>query len=522
MDIAKKIIKNTTFNAAGYLWSTAINFFLVPYIFSKLGSERFGIWAVVFVITGYFGLLDFGIKGSFTRFIADSWAKDDHRKINEVVNVGFLFYLLFAGVISLIAFFFAPAIVRIIKVSGPVQEEATFALIGAIIIFGLSNSLGIFQSVINGLQRMEITNKIVILLSLPKILGTMIVLEFGYGLKGLIINNGIVMLFMAAISSLYAMRLFSHLKISIFQFSWKTFKELFNYGIRIQVSNLSGLVNLQTDKLLLAYFLNMTTVAFYELGHKITMLARSLPMLFFSALMPAAAEIYAKSDDIRVKKLYLKGSKYLYTIVIPVAFFLCISADIIMRVWMGRDYPISALVIRFLTIGYFINLLAGVATHIARGMGKVNYEVRSSTLVPVLNIILSIILIIKMGLIGALIATTFSVSVGSLYYILMFHKYIIKDTFIQFFKKIASKPIIFRVAATRLVFLFNHIIEMHIYISGRLAYLLLLCLDGIVFFLFYVYGISKSNYFLKEELAVVIRGLDLQKYFLRKDGTNEN
>ena len=66
LPISQKVIRNTIFNTIGRFWQILIGLVLIPYIVSHIGVERYGIWAIVGVLTGYFGLLDLGAKDSFT------------------------------------------------------------------------------------------------------------------------------------------------------------------------------------------------------------------------------------------------------------------------------------------------------------------------------------------------------------------------------------------------------------------------------------------------------------------------
>ena len=94
MSIAKKVIKNTFYNIAGQIFGLAISFVLIPYIVDKIGIERFGVWALIGVVTGYFGLLDFGIKSSFVKFISEFYALKDMKKINQSLSTSLIFYLI--------------------------------------------------------------------------------------------------------------------------------------------------------------------------------------------------------------------------------------------------------------------------------------------------------------------------------------------------------------------------------------------------------------------------------------------
>ena len=106
-NISHKIIRNSVFNILGRAWGALVALFLIPYIIKYIGVERYGVWALVGVLTGYFGLLDFGIGYAFSKYIAEFYAKKDYDEINRIVNTGFVFYFLFFGVEHQVVFLFA-------------------------------------------------------------------------------------------------------------------------------------------------------------------------------------------------------------------------------------------------------------------------------------------------------------------------------------------------------------------------------------------------------------------------------
>ena len=88
--ISEKIIRNTIFNIVGRFWGILVTLILMPYIVGHIGVEKYGVWAIVSVVTGYFGLLDFGIRDSFTKFIAEFYTKRDYKKLKQIINTGLI------------------------------------------------------------------------------------------------------------------------------------------------------------------------------------------------------------------------------------------------------------------------------------------------------------------------------------------------------------------------------------------------------------------------------------------------
>ena len=103
--ISLKIIRNTVFNIAGRSWSVLVSLVLTPYILHRIGMERFGIWALAGSLTGYFSLLDFGVGASFVKYIAEFNARNEHEKVNQLVNSGWILYSILGILIMAAALF---------------------------------------------------------------------------------------------------------------------------------------------------------------------------------------------------------------------------------------------------------------------------------------------------------------------------------------------------------------------------------------------------------------------------------
>ena len=138
--ISGKIIRNTIFNAIGRFWGIAVALFLIPYIIGHIGVERYGIWAIVGVLTGYFGLLDFGIRISFVKYIAEFYAKKDFKKINQLINTGVVFYF-FAVVVVILGFYLVDLFVVFFGIPSHLFYESVFVLKMGIVLFGCFNAL---------------------------------------------------------------------------------------------------------------------------------------------------------------------------------------------------------------------------------------------------------------------------------------------------------------------------------------------------------------------------------------------
>jgi O-antigen/teichoic acid export membrane protein len=508
--ISQKIVRNTFLNTAGRVWAVMTGLILTPYIISRLGVERYGILALLGGVTGYFGLFDFGISTSFVKYIAEFYARKDYGKINEVVNTGTAFYFIFGVGVFALAFFFMESVLSLLRIAPGLHKETAFVFVAGVGIFSVSSVLGAFASVPGGLQRMDVTNLISVAVSVPNIAGTLFVLENGYGLPGLMVNSLVTTLLCNAANIVAAFRMLPELKFNLFLFSGDLFKKLFSFGYKLQVSRFANLISFETDKLLIAGFLNIGLVTYYQLGSSIVSQARQIPLLLISALIPAVSELEAREGREALIKVFLRGSKYLISLSTPLLVFAAVNASVIMLAWMGHGYEKASTVIRFLCLGYYLATVTGVASSIAAGVARTDLDLKFGVLMAGLNLLLSVLLIMKFGFMGVLAGTSAALTVSSLYYIKLFLEYLQlpAKNYWRLFAKPASACVLPAMATCTVNYFFYPVaVE-----SGRLFALSLAASNSLFFFVLYAGVILRSGYFDEYDKTVLNGKIPLSRY----------
>jgi O-antigen/teichoic acid export membrane protein len=255
-------------------------------------------------------------------------------------------------------------------------------------------------------------------------------------------------------------------------------------------------------------------VTFYDLGAKVTDTIRKLPLLLVSALVPASAEIFAKGDKEGLSRLYFRGSKYLFAVSAPLFLFILICSDLIVNVWVGPKYQLASMVIRILSLGYFFNLITGMASSIALGIGKPEFEMKYGILMSILNFSLSLILIIKFGFYGVLVGTTFSLTLGSLYFFHLFHGYT-KEPLKNIWSWI-KKPLIGAFLVSAIFYIFNQLTDAITLTNHRFTGLLFIGLEFIIFLIFYFLFLIKLNFWDEYDKNLLREKFPASRYFFRK------
>lgn len=501
--LSDKIIRNTLFNTLGKICGILTGLFLTPYIISRIGIERFGVWAIAGVLTGYFGLLDFGVSSSFVKYIAEFYTKREYGKIGRLVETGFTLYCLFAAAVLALVIILIRPIVDLLHIPAYLHSDAAIVFVAGTALFGAANAASPFLAVQGGLQRMDISNAVIIITTIVNAAGTVYFLEKGYGLVGLIANAAIVFVTASVINTVTAFRILPQLRFRLFAFDPATFASLFRFGYKMQIAKISGMITAQTEKMLIAALLSIGLVTFYQVGSSIVAFAVSIAMMLTSALMPAFSEIEAKGDRPRLIEAYLRSVKYFAFIIVPLFTLIIVTAPDLIFIWMGSGFGQSSAILRILALAFMINAIAQVPASVSVSIDKPGFMATGSVITIVSNIILSVLLIRTTGFLGAAWGTLLAVNLGTAYFLYQLHAGLKMSA-----KKIAvpvASCLACAAAAAALIASAAAILNRYglISYSGRVQTLAAISAKSFIFLIAYLFFMQRIRVFTLEESAML-------------------
>ncbi len=421
---SEKLVRNTALNMAGRAFQIALGVIITPYIVRRIGIDRYGLWAVMAVFVGYVGLLDFGIRDAFGKFIADGYAAGDDDELNTVINSGLLFYLVLGLAVCGGGVWLIDPILDLFRIPDALRSDGAFVCAAAIITFAVSNVVNAFRAIPWGMQRMGVCNAVDVALTAPYVIGLVALLESGWGVRGVALNAAIMAVLGGLVRVVVVRRLLPQLAIRPWRVSREVLGKLASFGLKRWIAQVEDIVTYQTDKLLISRCLSVPLVGQYQLGYSLTSRARELPALLSSAVVPAVASLEAASDRERVVQVYVQGTRYFVAAALPLMALLFATADLVMVLWMGAVYEQSALVIRLLAVAFSISATTGCLSAVAVGVGRPDFQAKAGAGQAVLNLGLSIWLIFKLGFPGVLVATVISTALSSGYIIVRFNRYL--------------------------------------------------------------------------------------------------
>ncbi|MEX1140858.1 MAG: oligosaccharide flippase family protein [Thermoleophilaceae bacterium] len=391
---------------AGYLFS----FVLAPIMIARLGLEAFGIWAVTGALATYAGLLDLGISRSVSRFIATYDAVGDERRIRECVGLGLVAVAIVAVLAAGVAAALAPLLSDRLGVLS--TSEMRIVLLAAVGIWTFNGFDGVLGAVGIGKRRMVP----------PNVANTVgVTLNFAFSIVALAISSSLVVYAVAnAAAALVGIVPMAFALRYLWQAPYVAVpsrglvKEVLSYSLKNQVGWLADLVNMETDKVVIAMLVGVRAVATYEIASRVVHAVRGAAVLTVSAMVTtAAAEIVTEGRQV-VAELYRRYTLRSSAIAFPLLVLAAVAAPFLLIGWLGTAPGDAALLLPVLTIPYLLNLTTGGGSTIALGAGYPGLVSANSVLIAVVNVALTLALAPFFGLWGVVAATVVAISLGSL------------------------------------------------------------------------------------------------------------
>ena len=178
-------IRNVLANWGGYIFAVGVNFVLSPFIVHSLGDESYGIWVLLGSIVGYLGLLDLGVRGAVTRYIAKFHAQESHLEATRVASSALVVFVLVGFVAIAVAGVLAIVIDRVFQIPPELVAVARVVLILGGVNMAISMISGVYGGVVAGLQRFDIANLFEIAIGVVRVILVVLALKTGYGLIAL-------------------------------------------------------------------------------------------------------------------------------------------------------------------------------------------------------------------------------------------------------------------------------------------------------------------------------------------------
>lgn len=486
----KEIAKNTFINISADLLLKASGFILLPFILFRIGPYNYGIYALAASLVENTNIFEFGIGAYIAKRIAELSSHENYEDVDKIFTSSFVLNMLFVLILSsMLLIFILTLFVKVFKIDMHYQEASMILAVMVVISFVLIGVSSSFRRALQGYQDFYSLRSIDVYGGFFSIFSTLMLLWY----FPMVITLGVVLISTSFVDLLLAWyfcknRLPFKIKLRISNFNLKIVKDSFVYSFSLIFGKILALFADKIDIWLIGLFINPIAVAIYSVARKLYRISTMVFGYLCSTLLPVSAKLAIISKE-KVKNLFINGAFYSYLLAFPINIFLIILSKPIIKLWVGDDYLGAVLVSQLLMTNISIWFMASFANNIYIGIDRYKYLIKYNVIAVLINFIISLYLVQKVGIFGPAIGTFVGGIISGVLYMREFISYF-EINISEIIKRILLDPLLINVMWGGAIY----IVLQHYEIKNLFSFLVF---SGIAFALYagilYKWGIKKEE-----------------------------
>ena len=399
------LIGNAFASWGAFLYVAAIGFFLSPIVVNSLGTTSYGVWSLLVTVVGYLGLLDFGVRGAVTRYIAHHHAAADHESSSLIATAAIVLF----GAMGVLAILISCGLSWLAPVAFHIPAELlpeaqTVLVLGGFTI--ASTLLGaVFGGVVTGLERFDISAGVEILLTTVRSAAVLAALKLGYGLVALAWIHLAGAILYGLAMWLIVRRILPGLRFRFREKLAPHVRTILSFSAYLSALHMLGVVIYYTDALVIATMLPIGAVGIYVIAGNLTTYARQVSSALSKMFTPRISAMYSAGSD-QIVSTVLSASRAATLVIPPIAITFLLRGKSFIGLWMGPEYGTpSGEVLQVLALVVWCGSARAVAGAAIIGVNMHRRLVPLAAFEALCNIALSLALARPLGVVGVAIGT---------------------------------------------------------------------------------------------------------------------
>lgn len=402
-DLTKQIAKGGGIYLMGGMIGKVVTFALHILLGRVLGASTYGLYALGFSITGIaISLASLGLQNGIVRFGAIHIGQGNEVRLKRTILTAFTMSMFSSIVIATMLFLLSePISTRIFK-----KPELTFVLQ----IFSISIPFYIFfqmsASTARAFRRMDYdTGLINVLRPLLNFLFVFAAFLLGYRLEGAVMG----VLLSAAVSSLIGIyvvvKVFPEIKENIKLNFYD--KSLLKFSLVIMFVGLIYFFVLQTDRLMIGYFMATSDLGIYTAASTISLQLMLFTTIFMGIFSPIVSDLSHRQKTEYLNKVLSITTRWSFSFTLPFLLIVLLFPSELLGLF-GHEFQTGANILVILSIAQLAITTAGPSGLLLQMSGRQNIVFIDTLITLIMNFSLNYWFIQEYGIFGAAIATSIS------------------------------------------------------------------------------------------------------------------
>lgn len=474
------VLRNSTTRVFAFAISTLVTLLLTPFLIHSLGDIDYGIWILVGSVGGLYSILDLGIGASIVRYVSRAYAKKDMEELNKTINTCLFIYSIIAVVVVLLTLTLTKVLPLFVSIPPAMEIEFT----GALLIIGLGIALmfplKVFGGVLDALMRQDIQSGINIAFTLIQAILIVLTLKAEGGLIGLATVTFIATLFSGGLNLYFAFRICPPLKLGWSFIERGKIREILGYSAFRLINMVGDILRFRLDSIIIGSVLSLSAITPYSIAQRMVRYFMLFVGQIFGVTMPLYSSYETKKDTQSIHRLFLNSTFYSSIVAFFIASLFIVYGETFIALWIGTEYAQKGYIpLLILTICFTAGLSQNPSINLAYGMERHKVIAIVTVLEGIANLVLSLALARKMGLVGVALGTAIPMIIAKGFIQPVYICHTIGISLSRYIKECFLTP-----AAVTAIFLTSHIfIKRYLYIETFYQLIFAVALSGCVFLL---------------------------------------
>jgi len=418
----RRFEKNQILKNVGSSWfalgvNVAVGILLSPFILHHLGDEAFGLWILIFSLTGYYGLFDLGIRSSIVRYVAKYTATNDQDDLDRLISTAMFSYgtvAVASMIVTLVATYYVNSIFRI---PGGSVATARWLLLMVGVSVSLGFPLGVFGGILEGMQRFYLLNFTTVSSTLVRSLLIVLALEHGRGLLTVAFITVCFPLINQVVNAVAVFRLLP-LRLGSQFIDRATLRKIASYSGTTFLIIVAARLRFKTDALVIGTFVSAAAITYFTIGSRLVDYASELVSSLAQIFVPMSSQSHAKGDMDALRKMLVLGNRACASIIFPITAIFTILGKSVIEVWVGPKYVSTSYPVLLVLLYPTTLMLAQHSSgRILWGMAKHQTWAWVVLAEGAANLILSVLLVRPYGILGDAVGTAIPLTCSMIFFV---------------------------------------------------------------------------------------------------------
>lgn len=379
---------------------------ITRWLYHYLGSDYYGFWSILWAFFTYMVVFNMGFGTASQKYTAEQVFVRDIKKYNKIISMIFGFYVIVAVIISIIVIIASFYITSWTGLSNP-EKIATCQ--NALIIFGIGTAtlfpLAMFSDILAGLKLIYLKNSVLLFVRIFEAVGVLAIIWLDYGFLTIVSYSVGINIFFNLLMYFFVKREIKGFKLFPY-FSSSIFKEIYNFSAFAYINSIGNLLIAKTDRFVLGAILGLPSVSSYQIGTRMPEISMTLSTQFQDNVVPVSANLLKTGDSKKLGDILLSGMRFGAFVSMGVtAIFYMLTSQTILFLFDVSDLTITNICKIFLISQFISCAVRGIPSRYLLMAGKHKFIALTTIIEALANLILSIWLCNKIGIMGVVWGT---------------------------------------------------------------------------------------------------------------------